>query len=106
MDADRLTVERVVDRVWSEALDGIVKGVSRAGRRPGLGDDVDLFVPQSLTGSLLTSNPGFANVLYSSGYVSAKRNAYFIIRRLGMPPISFGSSTTGASSTPLPRWAG
>jgi hypothetical protein len=34
---------------------------------------------------MMNSNPGFASVLYSSAYVSAKRNAYIVIRRLGMP---------------------
>lgn len=85
MIVDRQTAERVVDQVWSRALDKIVKGSAVATARPVLGDDIDLFVPQVVTTSLLGANPAFARLLYSSGDGAAKRNAYFIIRRLGMP---------------------
>ena len=85
MVIDRQTAERVVDQVWSRALDKIVKASAVATARPGLGDEIDLFVPQAVTTSLLGANPAFARLLYSSGDISAKRNAYFMIRRLGMP---------------------
>ena len=78
-------IDRIVDQVWSRALMKIMKGGAVASSRAVLGDDIDRFVPQSVTGALLNANPAFAKLLYTSGYTSAKRNAYFIVRRLGMP---------------------
>ena len=82
---DKQDVEKVVDEVWAAALDKIVKGGDIGIRREHLGDEVDLVVPQSAIAPLMNANPGFASVLYSSAYTSAKRNAYIVIRRLGMP---------------------
>lgn len=75
----------IVDRLWSSALGHILPESRDRSLRPGLGDQVDLFVLQSATTELISLNPGFARVLYTSAYESAERNAYFIIRRLGMP---------------------
>ena len=85
MPYDKQDVEKVVDEVWAAALDRIVKGGVAGTHRPHLGDEIDLVVPQSAIAPLINSNPGFASILYSSAYTSAKRNAYIVIRRLGMP---------------------
>ena len=62
-----------------------MKGSASAPARPMLGDGIHLFIPQVVTMALLSANPAFARLLYRSGYSSAKRNAYFIMRRLDMP---------------------
>lgn len=85
MQNDRAATDKIVDLVWSRALDKIVKGGGTEVLRSSLGDEIDLFVPQTVTAALLSANPGFARMLYDSGYTSAKRNAYFVMRRLGMP---------------------
>ncbi|MBM4406763.1 MAG: hypothetical protein FJ039_11430 [Chloroflexi bacterium] len=85
MPYDKQDVEKAVDEVWAGALDKIMKGGAPATSRQSLGDDIDLLVPQSAIAPMMNNNPGFASVLYSSAYASAKRNAYIVIRRLGMP---------------------
>ncbi len=89
MQEKRQATERVVDEVWSAALTKIMKGAVAATPRPNLGDEIDAFVPQAATASLINANAGFVSVLYTSAYASAKRNAYLLIRRLGMPPDFF-----------------
>lgn len=89
MQGKRQASERVVDEVWSAALTKIMKGPSTAMLRPHLGNEIDAFVPQAATASLINANAGFASILYASAYTSAKRNAYLLIRRLGMPPDFF-----------------
>ena len=89
MTADRTSADRVVDRVWARALGQIMKEGDGGSLRPGLGDEINMYIPQSVTTALLTTNPAFARVLYGSGESSAKRNACLIVRRLGMPPDFF-----------------
>ena len=88
-ETERLEIDRMVDMVWSRALDKITKEGVSGSLRPVLGDDIELFVPQATTAALLNANPAFARLHYNAAYVSAKRNAFFIIRRLGMPPDFF-----------------
>ncbi len=85
MTQDTDATERVVDHVWSQALDKIMKGSAPPPSRRLLGDDLDLIVPQTAAAALIGRNSAFAGMLYSSGYASARRNAYFLIRRLEMP---------------------
>jgi predicted hydrocarbon binding protein len=87
--AERTSADRVVDEVWARALGKIMKQSEGISLRPNLGDDIDLLVPQSVTTALLSQNPAFARVLYSSAEDSARRNAYLVVRRLGMPPVFF-----------------
>jgi len=54
-----------------------------------MGDEVNLFLPQSRLLSLTQSNPALAKLLYSSAQSSARRNASTIVRKLGMPPDYF-----------------
>jgi hypothetical protein len=82
-------VERIVDEVWARAVRKIAKGVAQATLRAGLGDEINLVIPQAVTSTLMRVNPGFSHVLYSSAYASSKRNAYLMTRQLGMPPDFF-----------------
>ncbi|MBI4236258.1 MAG: hypothetical protein HY688_02735 [Chloroflexi bacterium] len=79
------TREDLTDEVWGAALAKIMKGPEAQPSRPSMGDELDLFVPQSVASALLNAIPAFARLLYTSAYGSAKRNAYLIVRRLGMP---------------------
>jgi len=60
---DPATSEKVVDQVWSRALDKIVKGSAADVLRSSLGDEIGLFVSQAVTTALLSANPGFARML-------------------------------------------
>ncbi len=82
---DKTGVEAVVDEVWSGSLWKIVKNRAGGPVRKGLGDDLDIVVPQAATAAIMAANPAFANVLYSAAYTSAKRNAYLLTRQVGMP---------------------
>ncbi len=82
-------VERIVDEVWSRAVRKIAKGPAQASLRAGLGDEINLVIPQAVVSTLMRVNPGFSHVLYSSAYASSKRNAYLMTRQLGMPPDFF-----------------
>jgi len=77
--------DRAVDLVWARSLEKIMKGEGPAAVRSQLGDEIDSFIPQVATGVLLSANPAFARILYTSAYVAAKRNSFFAMRRLGMP---------------------
>lgn len=57
----------------------------RSTLRPRLGDYIDLCIPQSRLVSLINSNESMSGLLYISAQVSARRNAYNIINKLGMP---------------------
>lgn len=82
-------VERIVDEVWARALGKIAKNGQARPLRVSLGDEMDLVIPQAVTSALLEANPAFSKMLYTSAYVSAKRNAYLMTRQLGMPPDFF-----------------
>ncbi len=81
MDVD---IEKMIDEVWNSSLNRISKKESST-VRPSLGDDIDLYIPQTRTLLLLRDNPNLASLIYNSSYDSAKRNAYIIMRKLGMP---------------------
>ncbi len=80
-------MDTVVDQAWASLLARVIK--KRGKLRAEMGDEVDLFLPQSRLLSLTGSDPALARLLYSSAQVSARRNAYAIVRRLGMPPDYF-----------------
>ena len=85
MTTDRASADRVVDLVWSRALGKILKGEPRAAARPGLGEEIDLTVPQASTAAMLSRIPAFTKLLYNAGYAASSRNAYLVLRRVGMP---------------------
>jgi len=76
-------MEKIVDQAWALLLAGALK--KRGVLRPDLGDDIDLCVPQSRLLALVESNPAMPKLLYSSAEASARRNAFNIVRKLGMP---------------------
>jgi len=53
--------------------------------RPEIGDDIDLYFPQSRLLSLVESNADTPRLLYSAAKSSAERNAREIVKKLGMP---------------------
>lgn len=77
-------MERFIDEVWDSSLKRISKK-ELCQTRPSLGEEVDLYVPQMRTLLLLRANPNIASLIYNSAYVAASRNAYVIMRKLGMP---------------------
>ncbi|MDO8751109.1 MAG: 4-vinyl reductase [Dehalococcoidia bacterium] len=82
-------IEQIEDEVWARALGKIIKGKVLLPLRAGLGDEIDMIVPQVAMAGLMSTNPGFAKVLYAAAYASAKRNAYIVTRQVGMPPDFF-----------------
>jgi predicted hydrocarbon binding protein len=79
-----LEIEKVIDDVWDYLLNKIRKReVSQT--RTYLGDDIDLGVPQARILLLLASNPALSSLMYLSAYASTRRNAYIMMRKLGMP---------------------
>lgn len=85
MQENKQAAERIVDEVWAAALGKIMKGATASPTRPNLGDEIDMFVPQAATATLMGANPAFAGMMYNSAYEAAKRNGYIVTRRLGMP---------------------
>lgn len=81
MDAD---VERIIDGLWNASLARVAKKDTKV-TRPGLGDLIDLVVPQGRILSLLDANPALGSLIYYSAYQSANRNAYILMRKLNMP---------------------
>ena len=85
MTTDRASADKVVDLVWSRALGKILKGEAPVAVRPGLGEEIDLTVPQASTAAMLSHIPAFTKLLYNAGYAASSRNAYLVLRRVGMP---------------------
>ncbi|MBI4216783.1 MAG: hypothetical protein HY687_05275 [Chloroflexi bacterium] len=77
-------MEKLIDEVWSLALQRISKKEPPTAR-PSLGDDIDLYVPQTRALLLMEANPAVASLIYHASYEAANRNAYVILRKLGMP---------------------
>lgn len=77
-------MEKLIDEVWSLAL-GRISKKELPTARPSLGDDIDLYVPQTRALLLMEDNPAVASLIYHSSYEAANRNAYVILRKLGMP---------------------
>ncbi|MFC1934152.1 V4R domain-containing protein [Chloroflexota bacterium] len=76
-------MDRIIDQAWASLLDSVLK--KRDVLRPEIGDEIDLYVPQSRLLSLVESNPTISGLLYLSAQESARRNAINIMKRLGMP---------------------
>ncbi|MFC2006326.1 V4R domain-containing protein [Chloroflexota bacterium] len=76
-------MDRIVDQAWASLLASAVK--KRDVLRPEIGDEIDLYVPQSRLLSLIASNPATPKLVYLSAQSSAGRNASNIVRKLGMP---------------------
>ena len=76
-------MDRIVDEAWASLLASVMK--KRDVLRPEMGDEIDLYVPQSRLLSLIESNPELPALLYSSAQESARRNAQAIMKKLGMP---------------------
>jgi len=76
-------MDRIIDQAWASLLASVMK--KREVLRPELGDDIDLYLPQSRLLSLVESLPDLRKHIYSSAQVAAKRNANTIVKKLGMP---------------------
>ena len=76
-------IDKIVDQAWSSLLASVMK--KRDILRPEIGDEIDLYLPQSRVLSLVESNPAIASSLYLSAQSSARRNAANTVKKLGMP---------------------
>ncbi len=76
-------MDTIVDQAWASLLASVLK--KREVLRPEMGDEIDLYIPQSRLLSLAQSNPAIPRLLYSYAQTSARRNANNIVRKLGMP---------------------
>ena len=76
-------MDRIIDQAWASLLASVLK--KRDILRPEIGDEIDLFIPQSRLLSLTESNPTMVKPLYLSAKSSARRNANNIVSKLGMP---------------------
>jgi predicted hydrocarbon binding protein len=76
-------IDDVIDKAWESLLAGVLK--KRSVARPGIGDEIDLYVPQARLLSLLQDDAGIPRLLYTSARKSARRNAGTIVGKLGMP---------------------
>jgi hypothetical protein len=81
-------LDELIDEVWSLFLDDL-KQKEHPQVRTTFGDEVNLFVPQVRLLLPLHANPRFPISLYTASYLSARRNAYAIMRKLDMPPDFF-----------------
>jgi hypothetical protein len=81
MDPD---IQKAIDNLWNSSLLRVSKKEAPVSR-PGLGDYIDLLVPQERILSMLEANPALASLIYYSAYSAASRNAYMIMRKLNMP---------------------
>lgn len=76
-------MDRIIDQAWASLLESVTG--KREVIRPEMGDEVDLYIPQSRLLSLSESNPTMPRLLYLTAQSTARRNAYIIVRKLGMP---------------------
>jgi predicted hydrocarbon binding protein len=76
-------MERVIDQAWESLLASVLK--KRKIFRPDMGDEVDLYVPQSRIMAMAEADPHVLVSLYHSAHESARRNAISIVGKLGMP---------------------
>ncbi len=80
-------IDTVVDQAWTSLL---ARALKRRGKlRAEMGDEIDLFLPQSRLLTLAESKPALAKLVYLSAQSGARRNAFSILRKLGMPPDYF-----------------
>lgn len=77
-------MNKIIESAWIELL-------SKATKKQGTTSDnvksesIDLYVPQSRLLALAESNRAVPRLIYLSAQESAKKNAYLIARKLGMP---------------------
>ncbi len=77
-------MNKIIESAWIELL-------TKATKKPGVTSDsrgngiIDLVVPQSRLLALAESNRAVPRLIYLSARESAKKNAYLIVRKLGMP---------------------
>ncbi|MFC1904710.1 V4R domain-containing protein [Chloroflexota bacterium] len=76
-------MDKLVDHAWISLLASVMK--KRDTMRSEMGDEIDLYVPQSRLLSLAKSNVAVPKLLYQAAYSSAHRNAINIMSKLGMP---------------------
>jgi len=79
-----IELDKLNDEVWQSALARIMKKDLPV-VRTSLGDDIDLYVPQMRTLMMVEANPDIARLIYNLSRVSANRNVFVIMKRLGMP---------------------
>jgi predicted hydrocarbon binding protein len=77
-------LDKLTDEVWQSSLARIAKKELPV-VRPFLGDDIDLYVPQTRTLLMVEDNPAIASSIYNPARVSASRNVFIIMKKLGMP---------------------
>ncbi|MFH1031962.1 MAG: V4R domain-containing protein [Chloroflexota bacterium] len=80
-------IDKIIDQAWASLLASLLK--KQNALRPEMGEEINLFVPQSRLLSLAYSNPGICKLIYQAAKTSARRNANLIVRKLGMPPDYF-----------------
>ena len=77
-------MDKIIESAWLELLaKATKKKETSSGSMPG--EDIDLFIPQSRMFNLEESNQAVPRLIYLSAQESARRNAYLIVRKLGMP---------------------
>ncbi len=76
-------MDEIIDQAWASLLASVLK--KRGILRPEIGDEIDLYVPQSRLLSLVESDTAIPGLLYSYAQSSARRNAFNTVRKLGMP---------------------
>ncbi len=81
-------MEELIDDVWAAFLDKLKKKEATP-LRLALGEELNLFVPQTRLLLPMYANPRFPLTIYTSSYLGARRNAYTIMRKLDMPPDFF-----------------
>lgn len=77
-------MEKIIEKAWIELLLKATKKQETPADAEN-GDVIDLFVPQSRFLSLVKSNRAVPKLMYLSAQESARKNAYLIVRKLGMP---------------------
>jgi len=77
-------MNKIIESAWIELLTKATKKQETASGTAG-NDGVDLYVPQSRLLALAESNRAIPRLIYLSAQDSAKKNAYLIVRKLGMP---------------------
>ncbi|MBI2329064.1 MAG: hypothetical protein HYU85_05455 [Chloroflexi bacterium] len=76
-------MDRIIDQAWASLLANVLK--KRDTLRPEIGDEINLYVPQSRLLSLAESNLTIPGKIYLSAQSSARRNTHIILQKLGMP---------------------
>lgn len=77
-------MEKIIESAWIELLRKAAKKQETPVDTEN-SDDIDLYVPQSRLLSLAESNRAVPKLVYLSARESARKNAYLIARKLGMP---------------------